>query len=311
MNAATKLNAVSFNEYFVDTPAVSLCVREYGDPQGLPVVLIMGLGCQVTHWPDHFLELMQQKPLRLICFDNRDIGLSTKVQSQRRVDTRVAYLSHKIGLTPTANYSLHDMAADTSNLITALDLEPAHVVGVSMGGMIAQILAANYPHQIASLSLLMSSTNSPRLPFPDLSLMLKFALSGRPPKSSEDQIRRWMGFWKLIQSPDYPTPSHEIEAMVRAGFERGYHPAGTLRQLQAILATESLGSTIRQIKAPTQVIHGENDPLLKPSCGEHIAKKIPNAKLHIIQGMGHDLPRQLSPKLTSLIHQHIESAAAN
>lgn len=308
MNTAVRLKPLEFDEYTVETPAVRLCVREYGDPEGMPVLMIMGLGCQMTHWPDHLLELLLQKPVRLICFDNRDTGLSGKVRSRIRVDTRLAYLSHKLGLKPTANYSLHDMAADTSYLITALRLAPVHVVGVSMGGMIGQILAANHAGQLASLSVLMSSTNSPKLPFPDLSLMLRFGFAGRPPKSPEDQIKRWIGFWKLIQSPHYPTPRHEIETMVRAGFQRDYTPAGTLRQLQAILATGSLESCIQNIRLPTQVIHGVHDPLLKPLCGKKIARRVPAANLHLISGMGHDLPRQLSPRISFLLHQHMEQA---
>lgn len=308
MTAAKMHQTLEFDEYYVDTPSVKLCVREYGNPEGIPVLMIMGLGCQMTHWPSHLLESLLQKPIRLICFDNRDIGLSEKVKSVLRIDTRIAYLAHKIGFSPSANYSLHDMAADTSNLINKLGLGSPHIVGVSMGGMIGQILAANYAEQIASLSVIMSSTNSPKLPPPELSLMLKLGVAGRKPKSEEDQIKRWMSFWKLIQSPDYPTPKNEIEAMVRAGFYRGYHPSGTLRQLQAILATGCLEKQIQHIKLPTQVIHGTDDPLLKPACAKKIAKRIPGSELHLIPGMGHDLPRQLSPRLSQLIHQHIEKA---
>ena len=159
MTGAKKTIQTSFNEYFVDTPAVPLCVREYGDPRGIPVLMIMGLGCQVIHWPDHLLEALLTRPIRLICFDNRDMGLSGKILSRIKVDTRLAYLSYKFGLKPSANYDLRDMAADTAHLISALKLGPTHIVGISMGGMIAQILAANYPRQVASLSIMMSSTN--------------------------------------------------------------------------------------------------------------------------------------------------------
>ena len=138
--------------------------------------------------------------------------------------------------------------------------------------------------------------------------MLKFGLAGRAPKDKEDQIKRWMGFWKLVQSPAYKSAKGEIEAMVRAGFDRNYSPSGTLRQLQAILATGSLSTSSRQIQTPTQIIHGESDPLLKPVCGEAIAKRIEGSELHIIPGMGHDLPRQLSPKLSQMIHRHVQDA---
>lgn len=308
MNAAENLKAQKYTEFFVETPAIKLCAREYGDPAGIPVLMIMGLGCQITHWPDHLLESLLEAPIRLICFDNRDTGLSENIRSYQRIDTRLAFLSHKVGFHPDANYSLHDMAADTAHLIRSLELGPTHVVGVSMGGMIGQLLAANYSDQIASLSAIMSSTNSPKLPLPELSLMMKFGLTGRPPRNREEQIKRWMGFWRLIQSPNYPTPKEDIEVMVRSGFDRHYSPAGTLRQLQAILATGSLGSTIRSIDVPTQVIHGREDPLLKPECGEAIAKRIKGAQMHLIPGMGHDLPRQLSPQISQLVLDHIKKA---
>lgn len=307
MSTAIAIQELACDEYYVDTPSVRLCVREYGDPEGIPVVMIMGLGCQMTHWPTHLLESLVDAPIRLICFDNRDAGLSSNIRSNLHVNTRLAFLSHKLGVHPKANYTLYDLAADTSHLITALDLGPAHVVGVSMGGMVAQILASQYANLVASLTVIMSSTNSPKLPLPEVNLMLKLGLAGKPPKTKEEQIQRWIGFWKAIQSPRYPTRQRDIEAMVRAGFDRNYTPAGTLRQLQAILATGSLGSCIRRIRVPTQIIHGKHDPLLKPDCARAIAKRIPGSKLHIIDGMGHDLPEQLSPVLATLIQQQIMS----
>lgn len=311
MKAGLKEQALKFSERFIDTPSVKLCMREYGDPAGEPVVLIMGLACQLTHWPEHFLAHLIARNLRIICFDNRDAGLSEHVGSNIKVDTRLAFFAHKLGLHPNANYTLHDMAADTSYLISALGLPRAHIVGISMGGMIGQILAAHYRGQVASLTTLMSSTNSPRLPMPELSLLLRLGLAGRAPKSKEELVQRWIKFWRLIQSPDYRTPKQEIENMVRAGFDRNYAPAGTLRQLQAIIASGSLEKIIRTIEVPTQVIHGTKDPLLKPLCGRAIAKHIPGAHLHLIPGMGHDLPKQLSDKLAHLIHQHIETALLN
>ena len=307
MSTALAIRELAFDEYYVDTPSVRLCVREYGDPNGIPIVMIMGLGCQMTHWPPHLLENLTEAPIRLICFDNRDAGLSSTIRSNLHVNTRLAFLSHKLGVHPKANYTLYDLAADTSHLIDALNLGRVHVVGVSMGGMIAQILASQYASMIASLTVIMSSTNSPKLPLPELSLMLKLGLAGKPPKTKDEQIQRWIGFWKAIQSPRYPTRQNDIEAMVRAGFDRNYTPAGTLRQLHAILATGSLGPSIRRIRVPTQVIHGKHDPLLKPECAYAIAKRIPDSKLHIIDGMGHDLPEQLSPVLTTLIHKQVTS----
>jgi len=292
---------------FVKANGMQFCVEERGDPDGPPIVLIMGLACQMTHWPESLLHGLAQRGHRVIRFDNRDIGLSDKLDSTIQVDIRLAYLSHKLGFKPRANYNLHDMAEDTASLIEALEIENAHIVGVSMGGMIGQLLAAHYPNKVRSLTAIMSSTNAPWLPMPDPGLMLKLSKTGPTANDIQSVTKRWMNFWQVVQSPDYPTPTATIRELMEANYRRNFSPGGTLRQIQAILATGSLENTIRNIDVPTLVIHGALDPLLKPACGKAISKRIKGAQFRLIQGMGHDLPGPLIPEFVRLISDNVKS----
>jgi len=288
----------------IELKGMTFCVEERGDKKGEPLVLIMGLACQLTQWPESLLNGLAHSGYRVICFDNRDVGLSVKITSSLKVDTRLAFLKHKLGLTPKANYTLFDMANDTSHLLKELGIESAHIVGVSMGGMIAQIMGALYPDQVRSLTIMMSSTNSPWLPVPELSLVYKLNKSGRAKHDVESVTKRWYRFWKAVESPGFKTAPALMKANIHANYQRSYSPGGTLRQLQAILATGCLKQHLGNISSPTLIIHGTKDPLLKPVCGESIAQKIPHAKMIKIKGMGHDLPDKLTPTLVNLIHQH-------
>jgi len=288
-------------ESYVEANGLAFCVEERGKPDGPPVVFIMGLGCQMTFWPDALLNGLAEQGYRVICFDNRDIGLSEKIPSQVRVDTRVAYLKHKIGVRFDSNYTLIDMALDTAHLIDQMALGSAHVVGISMGGMIAQLLASRHPNRVRSLTVLMSSTNAPNLPPPDLGLMLKLGWAGPAGHDEASAVARWINFWQAIQSPRYPANPAEIESRVRSGYRRNYSPGGTLRQLQAILASGSIAPHSSEILAPTLVLHGRDDPLLKPRCGKAVARAIGHADLEIITGLGHDLPEALIPEFVDLI----------
>jgi len=294
-------------QMFIKARGMQFCVEERGDPSGPPIVLIMGFACQMTHWPESLLDSLAQQGHRVICFDNRDIGLSDKLHSKIKVDIRKAFLYHKLGFNLRANYTLHDMAEDTASLMAALEIENAHVVGVSMGGMIAQLLAAHYPNKVRSLTAIMSSTNSPKLPMPELGLMLKLSKTGPSANDMESVTKRWINFWNAVQSPGYPTAIATIRELMEANYKRNFSPAGTLRQLQAILATGSLEKVIRKINVPTLVIHGERDPLLKPACGKAISKGIKGAQFKLIQGMGHDLPEPLIPEFVRLISENVKS----
>jgi len=294
---------LSPKQSFITVNRMTFCVEERGNPDGPAIVLVMGLACQMTHWPESLLDQFAALGYRVIRFDNRDIGLSDKINSGFRVDTRLSYVSHKLGFSPHANYTLHDMADDTALLIAALSIEQAHLVGVSMGGMISQLVAAHYPNQVSALTTIMSSTNSPKLPMPELGLMLKLSKSGKTANDMQSVTQRWYRFWKAVESPQYPTPAAEIRTLLEANFQRCYSPGGTIRQMQAILATGSLEKLNKEINVPTLVIHGAKDPLLKPACGKAIAKSIKHAEFQLIPGMGHDLPEQLIPRFVRMISQ--------
>ncbi|MFD2231788.1 alpha/beta fold hydrolase [Alkalimarinus sediminis] len=296
-------------QQFIQAKGLEFCVEERGDPDGEAIIFIMGLACQMTHWPEALLNGLVEQGYRVIRFDNRDIGLSEKIKSTHIVDTRRAYISYKLGFHPAANYTLHNMANDTANILQALSIESAHIVGASMGGMIGQLLAAHHPDMVKSLTTIMSSTNSPRLPFPELNLMIKLSAVGRGRNDKASVLKRWKGFWKSVQSPDYPTPTKDIMALIEANYERNYSPGGTIRQIQAMLATGSLEKYIGDIAAPTLVIHGSRDPLLKPACGKAISRHVKNARFELIKGMGHDLPKQLIPEFINLIDGHIKQCA--
>lgn len=292
-------------EYFVQANGVRLCVQERGPADAPSIVFIMGFACQLTAWPPELLNALASYGYRVICFDNRDIGLSQKMQSLHKVDTRLAWVQHRLGRRFKANYTLNDMAEDTADLLNVLDLKTAHVVGASMGGMIAQILAAKHPERVASLSLFMTSDNSPRQPMPKFSVLKEFATMRGVDASKQDSsnfaIESWIILWRAIQSPAYPKTNEQLKVMIEQNYQRSYRPGGVMRQLQALMATGSISKLLPKISAPTIVIHGKDDPLLPAKSGQDIARKIPGAVYYPIAGMGHDFPEELIPYFAELI----------
>lgn len=292
----------------IKVKGMTFCVEERGDKDGEPILLIMGLACQLTQWPEALLNGLVKRGFRVLCFDNRDVGLSVKIKSSIKVDTRISFLKHKLGLIPDSNYDLFDMANDTSHILRALGIPSAHIIGVSMGGMIAQIMGSFYPEQVRSLTIMMSSTNSPWLPMPELSLVYKLSKRTKVKHDIDSATERWFRFWSAVESPWFRADPSHIRSKIRENYIRNYSPGGTLRQLQAILGTACLKQHLRTISCPTLVVHGEKDPLLKPACGADIVKHIPGSKLIVIKGMGHDLPDQLMPRMVSLISEHTQGS---
>lgn len=290
----------------VNANGIHLFYESAGPVSAPAVVLVAGLGCQVTMWPEVFCLHLLECGFRVIRFDNRDIGLSSEVNRHVKVSMPVAFLKAKLGLPIASNYTLMDMADDLIGLLDALQLPSAHVVGISMGGMISQIAAAKHPQRIASLSLIMTSTNHPSLPGPDAKVLHKMFLK-RPRDASVDAFCDHIeGVFSAIGSPDYPTPRQELRAAAQHSYHRSRRPAGVMRQTNAVVATGSIEEFTRRISTPSLVIHGAKDPLLKPACGKRVAKLIPGAHLELIEGMGHDLPDALCPKLARLIALHCE-----
>ncbi len=277
-----------------------------GPEGGEPMLLVMGLGCQLIQWPDVLCLDLARRGFRVIRFDNRDAGLSDEFDRKIRFSLRRDYLRARLGLRPgPANYLLHDLAADTVGLMDALGVKRAHLVGVSMGGMITQLVAGTFPDRAASLCSIMSGTNHPWVRQTRLDLLLRLATS--PPNHQRDTIvARQAETFRLIGSPLYPTSEDDRRAFAGRAFDRAFRPGGTLRQMHAIVATGSFEPLLANVTAPTQIIHGTDDPLMRPICGRRSAAMIPGAKLELIEGMGHDCPKALMARWAELIAANAE-----
>ncbi|MFZ5724158.1 MAG: alpha/beta fold hydrolase [Pseudomonadota bacterium] len=272
-----------------------------GPANGEPLLLVMGLSAQLIHWPDAFCAQLVDQGFRVIRFDNRDIGLSGSGCSRIRIRLQRDMIRSKLGAKLDANYTLYDMAKDTVGLLDALGIPKAHFVGASMGGMISQIVAGTHPERVLSLTSIMSSTNSPKLPMPKFSVLLQMAPPFGVKHDRASVIARVVKLFSAIGSPAYPTPLAERERIAALAFDRAYRPAGMLRQTHGILATGSFEPVLANVKAPTQVIHGLDDPLVRPAGGQRTAQLIRGAKLELIKGMGHDFPVGLAPRWVGLI----------
>jgi pimeloyl-ACP methyl ester carboxylesterase len=273
---------------------VDIYYEDMGDPNDPAVLLIMGLGAQLLLWRDGFCEKLVDQGLRVIRYDNRDVGLSTKLHG-RKIDAPLYPRMARsfLGLRSPAAYTLEDMAGDAAAVLDQLSIDRAHIVGASMGGMIAQIFAARHSHRAATLAVMFSSNNQPALPPPGIKQLFSI-IKGPPPGSPKEVIvENSIRVSKLIGGPGYPRPAETIRAEAIEGYDRAYYPAGIGRHFAAVLGSGSLLRYDRQIKVPTVVIHGKADKLMRPTGGRAIAKAISTARLVLIDGMGHELPEQL------------------
>lgn len=287
-----------------DVGGVKIAWESTGLQNAEPLLLVMGLSAQLIHWPEPLCEMFVQKGFRVIRFDNRDIGLSGSGNGRVRFHLQKDMVRAKFGAKLDANYTLHDMARDTVGLLDALDIRRAHLVGVSMGGMISQIVAGTYPERVLSLTSIMSSTNSPKLPLPKLSVLMKLAPPFGVKHDRASVIARTVALFEAIGSPGFPTSREDRERMAASAFDRAYRPAGMLRQTHGILATGSFEHVLGGVKAPTQVIHGLDDPLVRVAGGKRTAELIKGAKLELIKGMGHDFPAGLFPRWVELVTEN-------
>lgn len=283
---------------------IELEYETFGDPQHPPILLIMGLGGQLIHWPETFCEALAHAGYYVVRFDNRDAGLSTRIRGHDKSKLMRAGLKSLLGLPVQSPYTLDDMARDTVGLLDALKIQSAHVVAVSMGGMIGQILSAKYPQRVKSFVCWMSSSGNPKLPGPSLKIRLRMVT--RPPKLDRESLIQYsIGTWRLIGSPGFPTEPRALRAKIERAFDRAYDPAGLARQTLCILASGNRLPLLKQIKAPTLVLHGQDDALIPVAAAYDLAQRIPGARLETIRGMGHDLPPQLLPKLAQTVLAHI------
>ena len=287
---------------------INLCVEAGGNPNNPPLLMVMGLGSQMIFWPDDFIKRLIDAGFFIIRFDNRDIGLSSKVQIEGlpRVSQLKMMLRLQTGLSNKAAqvaYNLTDMAEDTVRLIKALNLKSTHLLGASMGGMIAQIVAARYPSLVNKMVLMFTTTNRAFLKPPRPKQL--YTLINRPESHSErDIVRHSVWFMKTVGTPGHVNV-RTVREIAKLRYQRNFHPLGTVQQLNAILSSGSIARFSKQVKAPTIVIHGSADGLLPTSQGRVVAKTIPNASFHLIDGMAHDIPGYYQPYLVDLISKHL------
>jgi len=267
------------------------------------ILLIMGLGTQMTRWPRGLIDGLVDRGFRVIRFDNRDVGLSTRLEDAGAPDL-MAVMSAMLtgGSTPVA-YDLSDMAADAVGLLDALEIDRAHVVGGSMGGMIAQIIAATYPERVLSLTLIMSSSGNPALPRASDAVLAMLAGPRPDPADEAAIIDRVVIGAELMGSPGYPVDPAVRRAAAVEDYRRGYYPAGIARHTAAIVASGDRRPLLARITAPTVVIHGTDDPLVPIEAGRDTAANVPGARLIELPGMGHDLPDELVPDIVAAIIQ--------
>lgn len=288
---------------------IKLHVEIGGMENSETILLIMGLGAQMLIWPDYFCEALIKAGYRVIRFDNRDIGLSTKIRHKGPRLNQIKLMSRfTLGLANDgAPYTLYDMAEDANHLMDSLQLEKAHIIGASMGGMIAQILAAKHPEKVQTLNLLFTSNNRAFLPPPFPKQFL--SLMGRPKSTDEEgMVGHSIKLFTNIGSPGHVDKA-EAQEIARKLYRRSFHPAGVRQHFLAVLCTGSLTDIDSQIKQPTLVVHGSKDRLLPPSHGRAVAKAIKGAKFELVEGMGHDIPKHFVPQLVKLFTQNIKAQA--
>ena len=282
---------------------IEIHYEEQGDPAAPAMLLIMGFGAQLTLWPDELVEALAAQGFRVIRYDNRDVGLSQKFDGVKAPGLVKMTLLSKIGFTPKVPYTLADMADDGVGLLDALGIDRAHIVGASMGGMIAQHVAARHPDRCLSLTTVFSTTGNPKLP-PARPEAMK-ALITRPDSTEEGVlVEHGMMLARTIGSPGYPAPEDRLRERTLASVRRSFYPEGPTRHLSAIVADGDRRAMLRDIAVPTLVLHGEDDPLVPCEGGRDTAASIPGAKLKTIPGWGHDLPLELVDELAGAIGEH-------
>lgn len=292
----------------VQANGVELHYEEWGAADAPPVLLIMGLGTQLIAWPEAFVAGIAEAGYRVIAFDNRDIGLSTRMDGARAISPLLALGMATLGLPVPVAYTLTDMAADAVGLLDALGIARAHVVGASMGGMIAQLVASGWPDRVLTLTSIMSSSGRRGLPGP--SPALRAQLIARRPERPTRQEGIAAGV-RVLEAISYPDPARDPGAfrdLAARSFDRSYNPMGAKRQLLAILADGSRVDRLKLIRAATLVIHGAADPLVPAPNSEDIAAVVPGAKLVILPAMAHDFPPSQVPELVRLVTRHLATA---
>ena len=279
------------------------------DAKARPVVLlIMGLGMQLIAWPPQLIQALVDAGYRVVRMDNRDIGLSQNFDHLGKPNLLWAGIKYKLGLPQRPPYTLVDMAADAIGVLDALGVPRAHIVGVSMGGMIAQRVAIAAPSRVLSLTSIMSSSGAKGLP-PARSAVTRALLSRPDNNSPAAVVDHYVKLFKVIGSPAYPTPEPEMRERIMLGVVRSFHPVGTLRQMMAIVSDKNRFTQLARVRCPTLVLHGVDDPLVPHSHGADTAQRIVGARLVSIAGMGHDMPTEVVRLMLKDLLPHLQAAS--
>ena len=290
-------------ESFCRAGDVEICFETFGNPEDPALLLVMGLAMQMLGWHEELCEDLAGRGFFVIRYDNRDVGRSTRMPGPPPTTWQLIRRDKR-----AATYQLTDMANDGIAILDHLGIAQAHVVGASMGGMIAQTLVAQNPHRVLSLTSIMSNTGSITSGQPKLGVMS--ALLGKVPTDREAYIERIVKLFTMIGSPGFPPDEQELRKRAGMAYDRGINPAGSARQLAAIIASGDRSPMLASIHVPTLVIHGDADRLVAPSGGKATARAIPGARLMTIEGMGHDIPRAIWPRLVDAIVENAGRAVA-
>lgn len=286
---------------FLHSNGLRMAYEDYGDPADPVILLVAGLYNQLVRWPMELCELLVSKGFRVIRFDNRDIGLTDKMEGVRAPSILRLFLHYYLRIPVTAPYSLNDMAADTVGVLDALNIQQAHIVGMSMGGMISQLVTGLYPERILSLTSIMSTSGERGKGVPSLKVSRQMT---RPVSKHRSALDNAVDTWQMIGSPAYPMTDKAVRALIKAETKRSTSPAGYMRQIAAIRTAPSRSALLRKIKVPVLIIHGKQDLLVPVSGGIDTAKHIAHAELVIFDGMGHTLPKALLPTFAELIDKN-------
>lgn len=293
----------------VSVNTINLEYESHGNPENPTVLLIMGLGTQLTGWPPAFCDYLVDHGYHVLRFDNRDIGLSSRLDHERMPNIPGLVILKTLKMPAPAPYTLEDMAADAIGLLDALKIDKAHVVGASMGGMIAQLIAAHYPERTLSLTSIMSTTGHRSLPRADRAATKALLLKPDNPDDPASIIERNVRVRKALQSRTHPKDDSEIRQTATEAVNRGgYYPEGVARQLAAIIVAKDRRKLLARVDAPSLVIHGEEDTLVKVECGIDTAKHLNDSELRILPGMAHDLPTPLLQEIADGIHSVAQRA---
>jgi pimeloyl-ACP methyl ester carboxylesterase len=283
--------------------SIEIFYEDHGKPENEAILLVMGLGAQLTLWPDELVDVLVSEGFRVIRYDNRDIGLSQKIEGARAPSLATQVLRKKFGWPAKVPYTLTDMAHDGIGLLDALEIDTAHVVGASMGGMIAQLMAVHHGPRLRSLTSIMSTTGNGKLPQAEKHAM-DALVAPLAAMDEETLVAHGLNIARNIGSPGFPFDPQQQREKVLKNVRRSVYPAGLPRQLAAIIDDGCRRSRLADVRVPTLVLHGEDDPLVKLAAGEDTARHIPGARLVTIPGWGHDIPVPLIDRIAGEIVTH-------